>query len=101
MNTYEHEQFITGLRASIRRIVADAVEVLGSDLRGVSVVDLVLDQEPQIRSSADAKLALRIAGVHVWLSADQNARYRDDRFDDDSDTVRDRRTARALGRGNE
>lgn len=76
MDAREHEALITGLRPVIRRIVADAAERLGTDLGGFSVVDLVLDNEPRLRSSADAKLALRWADVHVWLSPAQVARYR-------------------------
>lgn len=75
MTTYEHERFITGLRPAIRRIVTDAVADLGTDLGGCSVVDLVLDNEPRLRTSADAKLALRMADVRHWLSDAQRKRY--------------------------
>jgi len=36
----------------------------------------VLDNEPRLRTSADAKLALRVSGVSVWLSIGQIERYR-------------------------
>lgn len=56
------------LASEVRGIVIAAVRDLGSDLGGFSVVDLVLDNIEHV-SSADAKVALVVAGVDNLLSS--------------------------------
>lgn len=60
-------QLLINIAAQARNIVISAVADLGPDLRGYSVVDLVLDNVEHV-SSADAKAALVIAGVDSMLS---------------------------------
>ncbi len=59
---------------NVNDCVANAVAELGYNLSGLSVVDLVMDNFPNL-SVADAKCALIMSSVDDILSPEQVARY--------------------------
>lgn len=61
-------RMLTEIAKDVRRIVLDAVQDLGKDLQGNSVIDLVMDNVEDHISTQDAKVALVIAGVDDYLS---------------------------------
>lgn len=65
---------ITSIAKEIHYVVERATYDLGKDLHGLSVVDLVLDNFPNL-SVIDAKSALVIAGVDHMLSLHQIRKY--------------------------